>query len=187
MENKHKCERKVRESWETFNLLPQSMCSLHGNIWEIKLKFGFVRSNLCIQSINSYSVDRKMKPAAPFQTVRPENEKAQKYYNLHQHFFFFTASNNQKITWDQLLHINTPLHKKPKEKKKEKRKKKKARDDSAASSSNPSNQWFTKLCMLSLLRGFRVTLSGYAILSITLTVFHKAEKLRSRCGVQISS
>lgn len=125
MENKHKCERKVRESWETFNLLPQSMCSLHGNIWEIKLKFGFVRSNLCIQSINSYSVDRKMKPAAPFQTVRPENEKAQKYYNLHQHFFFFTASNNQKITWDQLLHINTPLHKKPKEKKKREKKEKK--------------------------------------------------------------
>lgn len=41
--------------------------------------------------------------------------------------------------------------------------------------------------MLSLLRGFSATLSGYAILSITLTVFHKAEKLRSRCGVQISS
>lgn len=102
-------------------------------------------------------------------------------------FFFFTASNNQKITWDQLLHINAPLHKKPKEKKNREKKEKKARDASAASSSNPSNQWFTKLCMLSLLRGFSVTLSGYAILSITLTVFHKAEKLRSRCGVQISS
>lgn len=186
----------MQETWETFNLLPQSKCSLHGNVktaryrsqtLEIKLKFGFVRSNLCIQSINSYSIDRKMKPAALFQTVRPENEKAQKYYNLHQHFFFFTASNNQKITWDQLLHINAPLHKKPKEKKNREKKERKARDASAASSSNPSNQWFTKLCMLSLLRGFSVTLSGYAILSITLTVFHKAEKLRSRCCVQISS
>lgn len=176
----------MQETWETFNLLPQSKCSLHSNIWEIKLKFGFVRSNLCIQSINSYSINRKMKPAALFQTVRPENEKAQKYYNLHQHFFF-TASNNQKITWDQLLHINAPLHKKPKEKKNREKKERKARDASAASSSNPSNQWFTKLCMLSLLRDFSVTLSGYAILSITLTVFYKAEKLRSRCGVQISS